>query len=370
MTEKIPASETTRNEPVLKDLDDRGVLTLTLNRPEKSNALNEKSVDALTSAFEEARENPDIKAVVLAAKGKTFCGGIDLKELAEKIESGDKKQFEAYTRKYVNLLYLMDHLHEKNKPLIGLLQGDAIGLGCTMALICDTALALADADKDIRVGYPERNFDARPWLSAYYAIRRLGVKNALNLFRSSELQGRYMPVALGAVGYSVNPKEWEHAIFTQTQAAAMAPKEYLQTAQSREAPILSALLLPDGQANQDEYDRMAEALLTAYTKGTPEERKELPVKKFTKEMCRPEVATAIRVYLGKHKEEKESSFSETTFTPHRPHTAKHHPLRRRGDWDKSAGPESLILKPPVPRDISAEGIRKKSGPESGERGLS
>src|SRR5690606_10073908 len=172
-------------EPVvLTHCDDRGVLTITLNRPQKRNALNEEMVDLLRAAFTQAKDDPAIKVVVLEAAGNDFCAGIDLKELATKIEanviSQDKEGFKAYMRKYADLLHLMNSM--PTKPIIGVLQGNARGLGCTMALLCDYVTAAETAI----IEYPEKNFNSKPWLSGYYAMRKLGVDNALKYFSSGE----------------------------------------------------------------------------------------------------------------------------------------------------------------------------------------
>jgi enoyl-CoA hydratase/carnithine racemase len=76
-------------EPLLKqDSDERGVVTLTLNRPQSFNALSEAMLKALGDAFDELAKDESVRAVVLGASGKAFCAGHDLKEM--RAHAGDK----------------------------------------------------------------------------------------------------------------------------------------------------------------------------------------------------------------------------------------------------------------------------------------
>ncbi|MYG52220.1 MAG: enoyl-CoA hydratase, partial [Rhodospirillaceae bacterium] len=83
MTESSTAATVAApNEPVLlPDLSDRGILTLTLNRPRVFNALSEDLLDALTSALESAAKDGTVRVVVIRAAGRAFCAGHDLREM-------------------------------------------------------------------------------------------------------------------------------------------------------------------------------------------------------------------------------------------------------------------------------------------------
>jgi 2-(1,2-epoxy-1,2-dihydrophenyl)acetyl-CoA isomerase len=107
-----------------------GVLTITLNRPESYNALNEQLKDDLLDALKAASRDASVRCVVLTGAGKAFCSGQDLKEARPgEIAIGDalRKKYNPIAR----LLYGME------KPVLAAVNGVAAGAGCSLALLCD-----------------------------------------------------------------------------------------------------------------------------------------------------------------------------------------------------------------------------------------
>lgn len=133
--------------PVLLVSRDGGVLTLTLNRPAKRNALNRELIDALQTAIAEADLDADARVLVLRGAGPDFCAGADLDEL---LASADRPlaENEADALRLGELLLALRRIP---KPVIGAVQGSAIAGGCGLATACDLVLASTEA----RFGYPE-----------------------------------------------------------------------------------------------------------------------------------------------------------------------------------------------------------------------
>jgi len=110
---------------------DRGVLTITLNRPEAYNAVNEQMKRELLEAFKEADRDPSVRCIVLRGAGdKAFCSGQDLKEHA-----GTQRSLKESLEKSYNPL--IRRMRTIEKPVIGMINGVAAGAGCSIALACD-----------------------------------------------------------------------------------------------------------------------------------------------------------------------------------------------------------------------------------------
>ena len=126
-----------------------GVLTITLNRPESYNALNESMKKELNEAFREAEKDPRVRCVVLRGSGeKAFCSGQDLKEHAGQTRSLK----ESLERSYNPLIRKMRTIE---KPVIAMINGVAAGAGCSIALACDMRVMSSTAkliEVFIRIG--------------------------------------------------------------------------------------------------------------------------------------------------------------------------------------------------------------------------
>lgn len=118
---------------------ENGVATMTLNRPEVYNALNDEITFELQDAFREAAKDESIRVVILTGQGKAFCAGQDLKASS----SVEKRSFmDSLHKRYNPLIRAMRGLP---KPVICRLNGVAAGAGCSIALACDMIIAAEDA---------------------------------------------------------------------------------------------------------------------------------------------------------------------------------------------------------------------------------
>ena len=118
-----------------------GIATVTMNRPEKRNALNTALLEGLTNIFRQLETNAEVRVVVIRGEGKAFCSGLDLRELSSRQTGGDPE---------TGVTKIFQQIERSRHPTIAMVQGDALAGGCELALHCDLRVA-ADA---ARFGMP------------------------------------------------------------------------------------------------------------------------------------------------------------------------------------------------------------------------
>jgi enoyl-CoA hydratase/carnithine racemase len=127
------------NPLVLRDGDSRGVVTLTLNRPEAFNALSEGVLATLQDELDRVARDESARVVVLAAAGKAFCAGHDLKEMRA------QPSLEYYQRLFAQCTRMMLTVRRLPVPVIARVQGTATAAGCQLVAQCDLAVASSAA---------------------------------------------------------------------------------------------------------------------------------------------------------------------------------------------------------------------------------
>ncbi|MEL7165709.1 MAG: crotonase/enoyl-CoA hydratase family protein [Pseudomonadota bacterium] len=159
--------------------DSRGIATLTLSRPEKHNALDAETMDALTQAAHALGADDTVRAVVLRGAGPSFCAGGDLGWMrAQMGADADTRTTEA--RRLADMLWALNRLP---KPLIGAIHGNAFGGGVGMAAVCDVAIGV----HGIRIGLTETRLGLIPATIGPYVLARIGEGHARRVFMSSRL---------------------------------------------------------------------------------------------------------------------------------------------------------------------------------------
>ena len=128
---------------VLVNHEAGGVLTLTFNRPERLNALDEELTRALIDALGDARERNAVRCVVLAGMGRGFSAGQDLRAYAAGKKRDESFSVREYLRRGNNVI--ATRLRALEKPVIALINGAAAGAGLSIALACDVRIASEDA---------------------------------------------------------------------------------------------------------------------------------------------------------------------------------------------------------------------------------
>lgn len=152
---------------------------ITLNRPEKRNALSPQLITDLAEAFSEMEENPNVKVVILQAKGRAFCAGADL----EYIQSLQNFTFEENLEDSHRLKRLFVQIYEFPKVVIAKVQGHALAGGCGLVTVCDFAFA----DSDALFGYTEAKIGFVPALVSIFLAEQIGHYRAGELLISGEM---------------------------------------------------------------------------------------------------------------------------------------------------------------------------------------
>jgi methylglutaconyl-CoA hydratase len=167
-------------QPVVTSVD-RGILSITLNRPEKRNAINTVSVELLHQFLEQADLDANVRVVVIRGTGKDFCAGADLDELlASADQTSDQNEASAY-----RLGQVFERVRTLPKPVLALVQGRALAGGAGLATACDLVLASDSA----QIGYPEIQRGFVPAMVATLLHRAVGEKVALDLLLTGRLLG-------------------------------------------------------------------------------------------------------------------------------------------------------------------------------------
>lgn len=138
------------DSPLLLDFDaDQGVVTLTLNRPDRLNALNRTLLEALDSAVTRLEDDDSVRAVVITGAGEAFCSGADTDEMSGGPGDGPHKPGpggpEALRRGFAVAQRVILGLHRLEKPVIAAVNGPAVGAGFDLACACDIRIASPQA---------------------------------------------------------------------------------------------------------------------------------------------------------------------------------------------------------------------------------
>ncbi len=143
--------------PTLLTNMDNGVLTVTLNRPERLNAVDRDTHRSLEDLWDDVAGDPDVRAVVITGAGRAFCAGGDVRAMAERSGNASlaSAPFMGGAGVQPGPRRLILNMLEVNQPIIAALNGDTIGLGATIALMSDITIAADTArigDPHVRVG--------------------------------------------------------------------------------------------------------------------------------------------------------------------------------------------------------------------------
>ena len=189
------------SQPVVTSLE-KGILSVTLNRAEKRNAINAASVELLHQFLEQADLDASVRVVVLRGAGKDFCAGADLDELlASADQTPDQNEATAY-----RLGQIFERIRTLPKPVLALVQGRALAGGAGLATACDLVLASDTA----QIGYPEIQRGFVPAMVATLLQRATGEKIALDLILTGRLLGAEEARLAGLVSRVVPAGELEN----------------------------------------------------------------------------------------------------------------------------------------------------------------
>jgi methylglutaconyl-CoA hydratase len=183
--------------------DASGVRTITLNRPERRNALTPEMQEELIVAFEDAGAS-DCRVVVLRGAGESFCSGLDLSSLQAMVGKS-AAEHEADARRVARMFCA---LYELPKPTIAAVQGAAMAGGAGLATICDFTLATEGA----KFGYTEARIGFVPALVSAYLVLQVGEKRARDLLLTARVFDAAEAMRLGLVNEVVEAAELDERV--------------------------------------------------------------------------------------------------------------------------------------------------------------
>jgi 2-(1,2-epoxy-1,2-dihydrophenyl)acetyl-CoA isomerase len=183
--------------------EDSGITTITLNRPEKLNALAGHMRRDLAEALEAAGSDRSVHVVVITGAGRAFCAGGDVRAMADLIEEQDADEF---SRLLGSARRVITAIRQMPKPVIASITGPASGAGFNLALACDLRIASTDAtfsQSFVKVGlHPD-------WGGTYFLPRLVTPNKACELFFLGETIDAKEAQRLGIINYVVEPAELE-----------------------------------------------------------------------------------------------------------------------------------------------------------------
>ena len=231
------------------ETDARAIATLWLARADKHNALSAQMIDELTDAAGVLGRDPSVRAVILAAEGKSFCAGGDLGWMQEQMTA------DAATRRTgaEALAGMLNALNELPKPLIGRVHGNAFGGGVGMMSVCDVAVGARDA----KFGLTETKLGLIPATIGPYVLARMGEDKARRVFMSARLFDAAEAETLNLLAYTVDAEDLDAAVEDE-----VVP--YLQTAPKAVAAAKRLARSLGPRIDREVIDRTIDALVAVW----------------------------------------------------------------------------------------------------------
>lgn len=223
---------------VLFNLQNR-VATITLNRPDKRNALNSEMVNSLKEAVNAASASSACKIILIKANGKAFCAGADL-EYLQQLQQNTREENLADSQ---SLKELFLAIHQSPKIVIAQIEGHALAGGCGLASVCDFSYAVPDA----LFGYTEVKIGFIPALVMVFLLRKIGEGKSRNLLLTGDLIDASAAASIGLISSVIEAGQIEtyvsekiSRLLEQTSANSAAVIKQM-IIQSQQMPLEDAL---------------------------------------------------------------------------------------------------------------------------------
>ncbi len=202
------------------------VLIVTLNRPDKRNAISYELIDELLRALQEA-EKSAAQIVILTGAGKAFCSGMDL----DNLRSITQRTAEENRADSGTMARLFRTLYEFSKVTIAAVNGPAVAGGCGLATLCDFTLASSEA----KFGYTEVCIGFVPAIVSAFLLRQVGEKHARDLLLTGRIIGADEAFRIGLTNEVVSPdklleraRELAATLLQNSPASLLATKRLLR----------------------------------------------------------------------------------------------------------------------------------------------
>jgi enoyl-CoA hydratase/carnithine racemase len=247
-------------EAVLRGKDERGVITLTMNRPANFNALSEEMLAALQSALDRVAKDDSARVVVLAAAGKAFCPGHNLKEMIA------TPTLEYYQQLFAQCSRMMLAIQQLPVPVIARVHGVATAAGCQLVAQCDLAVASSEA----RFAVSGVNFGLFCSTPSVPLLRNIAPKQAMEMLVTGDFISAQQALERGLVNRVVAPEQLDAeveslvaSILQKPRAAIAMGKELFY--RQREMGIAAAYQLANQTMAVNMMDACAQEGVTAFT---------------------------------------------------------------------------------------------------------
>lgn len=197
-----------------------GVLTATLNRPDKRNAIDTEMIDALLETLERADLDADVRVVAIRGAGRDFCAGMDLNEL---LASADHS-LDQNRKAALHFAEIFVRMRRLPKPVVAVVQGRALAGGCGLATACDLILA----SESSQFGYPEVQRGFVPAIVMTMLRRAVGEKIAFDLAATGRVLNGTEAAAAGLVSRVYEDADFEEQagevlrVLAESSASALA----------------------------------------------------------------------------------------------------------------------------------------------------
>ena len=190
-------------EDQIKVAEDNGIVTITLNRPERLNAFVGHMRRDLAETLEEAGSDPQVRAVIITGAGRAFCAGGDVHFMAELVERADTEEFARLLGAARRVILA---IRQMTKPVIASVNGPASGAGFNLALACDLRIASRDAtfsQSFVKIGFhPD-------WGGTYFLPRMVTSNLACEMFFLGDPITANEAYRLGLLNRVVDPDQLE-----------------------------------------------------------------------------------------------------------------------------------------------------------------
>jgi len=207
-------------ETVIYKVEDH-IAQITMNRPEKRNALNHQLLADLDTAFHTADEDPEVRVVVLSGAGPSFCAGYDIKGSPY---TSVPEGYEEWTRgnalrtlRGISQRYLM--IMNMTKPVIARVHGYCVAAGCYLQMCCDIAIAAEDAI----LGHPATRGGGVTSMPLWVTF--LGLRKAKELLMTSKLISAREAERIGLINLAVPPDKLDEEVMKHARLMAEVPPD-------------------------------------------------------------------------------------------------------------------------------------------------
>ena len=196
---------------------ERGVETVTLNRPDVRNAFNDEVIAEITAVFAELARRDEVRCVVLAANGSAFCAGADLNWMKRMADYSREQNIEDAS----GLARMLETIYHCPKPTIAAVQGDVYAGGLGLVSTCDMAVSVDSAQfclSEVRIGLI-------PATISPYVIRAMGARAAHRYFLTAERFSAAEALRIGLVHEVVKPEELQARVAQLAQGLVQCGPE-------------------------------------------------------------------------------------------------------------------------------------------------